>query len=52
MLYNVAYCVHFKELFLAGCQWLMPVILTIPEAEIKKIGVDSQPGEIVCETLS
>jgi hypothetical protein len=30
-------------------QWLMPVILDTQEAEIRKITVRSQPGQIVCE---
>jgi hypothetical protein len=30
----------------------MPVILAIQEAEIRRIIVRSQPGQIVCETLS
>jgi hypothetical protein len=30
--------------------WLMPVILAAQEAEIKRITVQSQPGQIVCET--
>jgi hypothetical protein len=30
----------------------MPVILAIQEALIKRIVVSSQPGQIVCETLS
>jgi hypothetical protein len=29
----------------------MPVILAIPEAEIKRIAVQSQPGQIVLKTL-
>jgi hypothetical protein len=33
-------------------QWLTPVILTTQEAEIRRITVRSQPGQIVCETLS
>jgi hypothetical protein len=34
-------------------QWLMPVILaTQEEAEIRRIVVRSQPGQIVHETLS
>jgi hypothetical protein len=30
----------------------MPVILAAQEAEIRRITVQSQPGQIVCETLS
>jgi hypothetical protein len=30
----------------------MPVILAAQEAEIRRIIVQSQPGQIVCETLS
>jgi hypothetical protein len=33
-------------------QWLMPVILTIQEAEIRRIEVGSQPEQIIRETLS
>jgi hypothetical protein len=36
----------------AGHQWLMPVILATQEAGIRKIVVQSQPGQIVHETLS
>jgi hypothetical protein len=30
----------------------MPVFLAIQEAEFNRIAVQSQPGQIVCETLS
>jgi hypothetical protein len=30
----------------------MPVILATQEAEIKRIVIQSQPGQIVCKTLS
>jgi hypothetical protein len=33
-------------------QWLTPVILAAQEAEIRRIMVQSQPRQIVCETLS
>jgi hypothetical protein len=37
---------------IAGCQWLIPVILVTQEAEIRRIVVESQPRQIVLETLS
>jgi hypothetical protein len=36
----------------AGHQWLTPAILATWKAEIRKISVRSQTGQIVCDTLS
>jgi hypothetical protein len=38
--------------FAARYQWLTPVVLAIEEAQITRISVQSQPGQIVCESLS
>jgi hypothetical protein len=32
--------------------WLTPIILATQEAEIRRMAVQSQPGQIVHETLS
>jgi hypothetical protein len=42
--------VNLKNEF-ARCQWLLPVILAAQEAEIRRIKVQSQAGQIVHETL-
>jgi hypothetical protein len=36
----------------SGHQWFTPVILATQEAEIRRIVVRSQPGQIVCKILS
>jgi hypothetical protein len=41
-----------KEVTIAGCWWLMLVSLATQEAEIRRIEVESQSGQIVLETLS
>jgi hypothetical protein len=33
-------------------QWLMPIIPATQEAEVRRITVQSQPGQIIRETLS
>jgi hypothetical protein len=44
----------FVKIFLsmAGHQWLMTVIITPQEAEIRRTAVQRQPRQIVQETLS
>jgi hypothetical protein len=44
--------IQIKNTLGAGCQWLRPVILATQEAEIRRIAVQSQPGQIVFKTLS
>jgi hypothetical protein len=43
---------EIKIKIIAGHQWLMPTILATEEAEIRRIMVQSQSGQIVHETLS
>jgi hypothetical protein len=40
-----------KNIYEARCWWSMPVIPATQEAEIRRIAVQSQPGQIVQETL-
>jgi hypothetical protein len=42
----------FLKILLSTSQWLTPVLLATQEAEIRRISVQSQPGQIVHETLS
>jgi hypothetical protein len=39
------------NVILPGTGWLMPIILATQEAEIRRITVQSQPGQIACKTL-
>jgi hypothetical protein len=45
-------CNGNKNLYWGQVLWLTPVILTIQEAEFRRIVVQSQQGQIVSETLS
>jgi hypothetical protein len=48
-----SYALFILKKLLARHQWLTPIILVATqEAEIRRIVVRSQPGEIVRETLS
>jgi hypothetical protein len=48
----VGYFTDIKKDVRAGCWWLTPVILAAQEADIRRIEVRSQPGQVVLETLS
>jgi hypothetical protein len=39
--------IYMKSKNLVGCWWFTPIILATQEAEIRKIVVRSQPGQIV-----
>jgi hypothetical protein len=41
-----------KEVVSSRCQWLMPIILAIQEAKIRRITVESQPRQIDQKTRS
>jgi hypothetical protein len=41
-----------EEMSLAGCRWLTPVILATQKAEIRRMEIQGQSGQIVHETLS
>jgi hypothetical protein len=49
---------YYEEIILknkkykAGHRWLMPVTPATRGAEIRRIAVQSQPGQTVCVTLS
>jgi hypothetical protein len=47
---NNLICYPFRQH--VGHQWLTPIILTTQEAKIRRIVVQSQPRQIVLETLS
>jgi hypothetical protein len=41
---------EIKSIAVAGCQWLVPVIIATWEAEIRRITVQGQSWKTVCET--
>jgi hypothetical protein len=49
----VLFCDFFSKIGShdVGLWWLTPIILAIQEAEIRRLAVQSQPRQIVCETL-
>jgi hypothetical protein len=46
------YAAEHTEAIVIGIRWLIPIILATQGAEIRRISVQSQPRQIVCETLS
>jgi hypothetical protein len=51
-LFPVSWTFSLQKVLEAGCRWLTPVSLATQEAEIRMIVVQSQPRQIVHETLS
>jgi hypothetical protein len=49
---NTYACTSYETQIVARCQWLTFVILATQEAEIRRISFQSQPGQIVHESLS
>jgi hypothetical protein len=49
---SIYFEMYLKICLSAGCQWYIPITLAIQEGEIRKTAVQSQPRQIVCETLS
>jgi hypothetical protein len=43
---------RYKKRKYGSCWWLTPVVLATQEAEIRRIVVQSQPGQIVLKNLS
>jgi hypothetical protein len=50
--YTVRTSLKKKEKIKAEHWWLTPVVQATREVEIRRIVVQSQPGQIVCKTLS
>jgi hypothetical protein len=50
--FTTSYSVRFLDSLNLPYRWLTPVILASYEAEIRRMDVQSQPGQTVCETLS
>jgi hypothetical protein len=48
----ISRCSQYEKLLKARHWWLKPVILATQEAVIRSTAVQSQPRQIVCETLS
>jgi hypothetical protein len=44
--------ISLRNIYHTGGQWHTIVILATQDAEIRRIAVQNQPGQTVCETLS